>query len=79
MSEFVINPEETKSEENCRYDLFAVSHHIGSLRGGHYVASCKNPVTNKWNFFNDSIIQNISASDVVDKGAYVLFYKKINF
>lgn len=30
------------------YDLYAVSHHSGSLHGGHYTAVCKNPKNSKW-------------------------------
>lgn len=30
------------------YDLYAVSQHMGGLGGGHYVATCKNPSSNKW-------------------------------
>lgn len=36
------------------YDLYAVSNHMGSLYGGHYTAHCKNSITNKWYYFNDS-------------------------
>ena len=79
MSHFVINPAESKDPDNCKYELFGVSHHMGSLRGGHYVASCRNPVNRKWYYFNDSSISALSASEVADKGAYVLFYKKIGF
>jgi hypothetical protein len=33
------------------YDLYAVSHHMGGLGGGHYTATCKNFINNKWFFF----------------------------
>jgi ubiquitin C-terminal hydrolase len=30
------------------YDLYGVSHHMGGLGGGHYIATCKNSVDGKW-------------------------------
>lgn len=35
------------------YDLYAVSNHFGSLNGGHYTASAKNP-DGRWYYYNDS-------------------------
>ena len=39
--------------KKTKYDLFAVSNHIGGLNGGHYTAFCKNHYTDKWYKFND--------------------------
>lgn len=58
------------------YDLYAVSCHYGSLSGGHYTAFAKNPIFNAWYQFDDSHVYKASAREVVDKSAYVLFYKR---
>merc|ERR1712185_602701 len=36
------------------YDLYGVSNHFGSLNGGHYTASVKNPLDGQWYYMNDS-------------------------
>jgi len=62
------------------YDLYAVSHHSGSLMFGHYVAYAKNPVNDKWYLFDDTNVMHIDDDKIeeriVSSGAYVLFYKK---
>jgi ubiquitin carboxyl-terminal hydrolase 4/11/15 len=62
--------------EKFVYDLYAVSNHFGGLDGGHYTAFCRNPVLGKWYDCDDSTVTKMSASDVVTKAAYVLFYKR---
>jgi len=58
------------------YDLIGVSNHFGSLSGGHYTASCKNPISGKWTYFNDSSVSNCSQSQVVSPAAYLLWYRR---
>lgn len=58
------------------YDLYAVSHHMGGLGGGHYVASCKHPMNGKWYNCNDSSISETDAKSAVCDTAYVLFYQR---
>lgn len=59
------------------YDLIGVSVHSGSLLGGHYTAYAKNPLNNKWYYFNDSSVTEVrNESEIVCNGAYVLFYKR---
>jgi len=62
------------------YDLYAVSYHIGSTGGGHYIAYTKNPRTKKWYQYDDSRYREISddaiEKQLYDEGSYVLFYKK---
>lgn len=58
------------------YDLYAVSHHMGGLGGGHYTASCLNPTTGQWYYFNDSSVNTCQPESVVSGTAYVLFYKR---
>ncbi|CAN0034978.1 unnamed protein product, partial [Choristocarpus tenellus] len=38
------------------YDLFAVSEHSGSLRGGHYTAKSQNSIDKRWYNFNDNYV-----------------------
>jgi ubiquitin carboxyl-terminal hydrolase 4/11 len=58
------------------YDLYAVSHHSGSLYGGHYTAVCRNPKNNKWYNYNDSSVSETTPESAVSGQAYVLFYKR---
>lgn len=46
LSRYVIGPQQSSSPP--LYDLYAVSHHSGSLSGGHYTATCKNFFDLKW-------------------------------
>ena len=48
------------------------------MNGGHYVACCKNNVDANWYLFNDDNVSKIINSEIiVNKNAYILFYKKI--
>ena len=67
-----------KDEPNpVYYDLYAVSNHYGSLNGGHYTATCKNSIQNKWYYFDDSRVTPVtSQSEIVSPAAYLLFYRR---
>ena len=39
-----------------RYNLLAVSNHMGRLGGGHYTANVLHTPTNQWLNFNDSFV-----------------------
>ena len=58
------------------YDLVAVSYHIGNLSSGHYFAACKNVMADKWIKFDDANVQEIDSSEIVNRDAYVLFYRR---
>ena len=58
------------------YDLYAVSEHTGSLRGGHYTTVARNFVNGKWYDFNDGHVREVTAAAAVTPRAYVLFYKR---
>ncbi|KAI9205679.1 uncharacterized protein BJ171DRAFT_458324 [Polychytrium aggregatum] len=60
-----------------KYDLFAVSNHMGGLNGGHYTAYVKNQQKN-WYLFDDSTISNSNESVVQSNAAYILFYIRQN-
>ena len=73
MSSYVLNEEQR--QKGVIYDLYAVSNHFGSLNGGHYTAYTKNFLYKKWFNFDDSEVFKCSASEIVTKSAYVLFYR----
>jgi len=67
------------NDESIQYNLYGVVHHSGSLNGGHYIAYTKNFMTNDWYEFNDAYVSQIKNVDsIVNSGAYLLFYEKIN-
>mmetsp|Transcript_25949 Transcript_25949/g.19553 ORF Transcript_25949/g.19553 Transcript_25949/m.19553 type:complete len:100 (+) Transcript_25949:689-988(+) len=64
------NHQSTKSAE---YSLFGISHHSGSLYGGHYIAEVRSG--GSWYRCNDSTVAKIPAPDhQSSSSAYVLFY-----
>jgi ubiquitin carboxyl-terminal hydrolase 20/33 len=68
------------AKKDIKYDLYGVVHHSGNLMGGHYIAYTKNPINNLWYEFNDDDVVYVEPkevdSEVISKGAYILFYKK---
>ncbi|KRX09120.1 hypothetical protein PPERSA_08836 [Pseudocohnilembus persalinus] len=71
--------ENENQDQNLIYDLFGVSNHSGSLMSGHYTAYCKNPLNQKWYYFNDSSVSEVfDINSIISEQAYVLFYRKRN-
>ena len=72
-----------KDMNNMIYDLYGVISKIGQNGpSGHFIASCKSSIDNKWYRFDDDIISQVSdiQKDVIDYGIpYILFYKKKNY
>jgi len=61
--------------KESKYDLYAVSNHIGNLSGGHYTAYVK--FENSWYYVNDASSRKIdNVKEVVSSKAYILFYKR---
>ena len=58
------------------YDLFAVCNHMGNMNSGHYTAFCRNQRDGQWYSYNDTQVNPINDSEVVTKGAYMLFYSR---
>ncbi|ELW68047.1 Ubiquitin carboxyl-terminal hydrolase 33 [Tupaia chinensis] len=46
------------------------------LKGGHYIAYCRNNLNNLWYEFDDQSVTEVSESTVQNAEAYVLFYRK---
>ena len=69
-----------KDKPQIIYSLYGVITHIGqSGPNAHFVASCKNPIDNKWYRFNDAFINPITnfQKEVIEFGTpYILFYNK---
>ena len=67
-------------QTGCIYKLIGVITHIGeSGMGGHFIAYSKNPISNEWNKYNDSIVTPVNnfQKDVIDFAMpYLLFYQK---
>jgi len=58
--------------DGLMYDLYAVSHHSGSLNGGHYTSHAK--VNGQWMNFNDSNVSPATEASLQSATAYILFY-----
>ena len=73
LSEFVSNPD---YDRTTRYDLIAVSAHVGNLKSGHYTAYGKNFFSGTWHYFNDRTVDDIDEMGVRIRDAYILVYQK---
>ena len=58
------------------YDLYGVVHHFGNLNFGHYTATCKRTLDGKWYNFNDSTVTEADPNKLIDKSAYMLWYRR---
>lgn len=56
------------------YDLYAVTHHFGSLTSGHYTASIKNQ--SAWQYCDDSRIAPGDPNQLQSASPYVLFFRR---
>ena len=59
------------------YDLYGICNHSGSSLGGHYTSMVKT-ANDKWYNFNDTLINEISETNVINPNTYCLFYRKKN-
>ena len=78
MQPFTLDLQDNQTQVN--YDLYAVSNHFGSLNGGHYTASCKNSMLDKWYYFDDSQVFPLNLprdmNKIVSSSAYLLWYRR---
>ena len=62
------------------YKLIGVITHYGeSGMGGHFIAYCRDPISNDWYKYNDSIVNKVDnfQNEVINVGMpYLLFYQK---
>ena len=63
-----------------KYRLLGIITHLGeSGMGGHFIAYCRDPITDQWNQFNDAIVNPVIdfKKEVIDyANPYLLFYQK---
>jgi len=63
---------------DAKYDLYAVSNHMGGMGGGHYTAYAKNLDNKQWYHLDDSRTTKVNNVDqVISSSAYVLYYYKV--
>jgi len=68
LQDFVCGPKKPRV-----YDLYAVSHHQGAgLDSGHYVATCKSVLNNKWYRYDDMDVTTCPAPQ--GSTSFILFY-----
>lgn len=64
--------------KHTNFNLVSVIHHYGSYGGGHYTATCKNPINSQWYNFNDSnvthIPEQIAVQNIMSRDSYILTY-----
>lgn len=72
------SPSAATTDQNCMYDLFAVSEHMGGLGGGHYTAQVRSIADGVWYDCNDSSVRPAghSGEGAVTSSAYMLFYRR---
>lgn len=58
-----------------RYDLYAVSSHVGTLSSGHYTAYVRSG--DQWIFCDDSSDRPVRREELNSRPAYILFYKRV--
>lgn len=65
---------ETQRGDCTKYNLFAISNHIGNINSGHYYSQIK--IKNNWYCFEDSKVYKIGPQiDMNTKEVYTLFYR----
>ena len=68
-------------ETGYNYQLIGVITHIGENNmGGHFIAYCKDPISQKWHKYNDAMVNEVSdfQNEVINFGMpYLLFYQKV--
>ncbi|CAI9268732.1 unnamed protein product [Lactuca saligna] len=71
-----MDPSCCKEKETYKYKLMGVVEHLGSMRGGHYVAYVKGGDC-IWYHASDAYIRVTSLEEVLRCEAYILFYEAI--
>ncbi|XP_065207290.1 ubiquitin carboxyl-terminal hydrolase 8-like isoform X2 [Planococcus citri] len=71
MSSYIIG----KEHRNRKFELYAVSNHIGSMNHGHYTAYCRNSANKTWYKCDDDYVNEMDSNRVVSQSAYIVFYQ----
>ena len=72
-----ISPEINKDNLNQEYNLKGIVTHSNSYNGKNYYAFCKHITSNKWNKYNDLIINDCKINDVIEESPDILIYECI--
>lgn len=76
-------------KRSCMYRLLGVVEHLGTIRGGHYVAYVRGGLKNNvetekassgdftWYHASDAYVRQVSFEEVLRCDAYILFYEEI--
>ena len=67
---------EDKMGRKVNYDLVSLVNHIGLTTGGHYTAYCKDNISSKWQYCNDTKVTEVNVNEIKKKDVYMLFYRK---
>lgn len=71
-----ITPQNRNPDATYTYRLQSVANHTGSLQGGHYYSYCIDDDTLRWFKYDDHVVSEITAKQVVTATAYILFYMR---
>jgi len=66
------------SDGSCSYRLYGVVEHVGSFKGGHYVAYVRSDEHDCWHCFSDSRVTRVAESAVLASPAFLLFYERFS-
>ena len=68
--EYIVN-------KSPKYELYAISLHVGGTKGGHYTAACKR--NGSWRLYDDTVVTDATKSDLDTylKKGYLYFYKRV--
>jgi ubiquitin carboxyl-terminal hydrolase 16/45 len=75
--------------ERYVYRLLGVVEHLGTMRGGHYIAYVRGDERNNgkadkeqggsvWYYASDAHVREVSLEEVLRCDAYLLFYEKVS-
>lgn len=75
-----MDPSCCRDEGTCRYRLIGAVEHLGTMRGGHYVAYVRGGAKGNdclWYHASDAHVREVSLEEVLRCEAYILFYEKM--
>ncbi|EAY14442.1 Clan CA, family C19, ubiquitin hydrolase-like cysteine peptidase [Trichomonas vaginalis G3] len=75
-------PDELDLSDFCKNDrgklkLISVIFHLGNASSGHYTCASREEGTDKWFYYNDSLVNPIDQAKAHSEDAYILIYQKI--
>lgn len=75
MTKYAPFSEHESKDRAHKYTLYGISHHSGTLNGGHYIGQVMNIDDANWYTCNDSLCSKARGPDCVSSSsAYLLFY-----